>query len=42
MYTATELIAMIERAGFSDAKAYGDFEGAPFTLDTRLVLVAIR
>ena len=42
VYTATELIAMIERAGFSDAKAYGSFEGDPFTLDTRLVLVAIR
>ena len=33
---------MIERAGFSDAKAYGSFEGDPFTLDTRLVVVAIR
>ncbi|HEX6022436.1 MAG TPA: methyltransferase domain-containing protein [Solirubrobacter sp.] len=42
VYTATELIAMLERAGFSDAKAYGTFDGDPFTLDTRLVLVAIR
>ncbi len=42
VYTATELMAMIERAGFSDAKAYGSFDGDPFTLDTRLVLVAIR
>ena len=42
VYTATELLAMLERAGFSEAKAYGTFEGDPFTLDTRLVLVAIR
>ena len=27
VYTATELIAMIERAGFSDAKAYGTLRG---------------
>ena len=42
VYTATELLAMLERAGFSDAKAYGSFDGDPFTLQTRLVLVAIR
>ena len=42
VYTATELLAMLERAGFSEAKAYGTFEGEPFTLDTRLVVVAIR
>ena len=42
LYTATELIAMLKRAGFSDARAYGSFDGEPFTLDTRLVLVAIR
>ena len=42
VYTATELLAMVERAGFGDAKAYGTFEGEPFTLDTRLVVVAIR
>ncbi len=42
VYTATELLAMVERAGFSEAKAYGTFEGDPFTLETRLVLVAIR
>ena len=42
VYTATELLAMLERAGFSEAKAYGTFEGDPFTLDTRLVIAAIR
>jgi hypothetical protein len=40
VYTATELLAMIERAGFTDAKAYGSFDGDPFTTSTRLVLVA--
>jgi ubiquinone/menaquinone biosynthesis C-methylase UbiE len=42
VYTATELLAMIERAGFSDAKAYGSFDGEPFTTSTRLVIVARR
>jgi ubiquinone/menaquinone biosynthesis C-methylase UbiE len=42
VYTATELLAMLERAGFSDAKAYGTFDGDPFTLETRLVVAATR
>jgi hypothetical protein len=42
MYTATDLVRMIERAGFSDWKAYGGFESEPFSVDSRLVLVAIR
>jgi ubiquinone/menaquinone biosynthesis C-methylase UbiE len=42
VYTATELLAMIERAGFSDAKAYGSLDGEPFSLATRLVIAAIR
>ena len=42
VYTATELLGLLERAGFSDAKAYGSLEGDPFTLDTRLVISAIR
>jgi hypothetical protein len=33
---------MLERAGFAEAKCYGDFEGAPFATDTRLVIVARR
>jgi ubiquinone/menaquinone biosynthesis C-methylase UbiE len=41
VYTATELLAMIERAGYADARAYGGFEGEPFTTTTRLVVVAI-
>ena len=42
VYTATELVAMLERAGFEEAKCYGDLDGAPFGTDTRLVIVAKR
>lgn len=42
VYTATELVAMLTRAGFAEARCYGDLEGAPFATDTRLVIVAIR
>jgi ubiquinone/menaquinone biosynthesis C-methylase UbiE len=41
-YSATELMAMIARAGFSDAKAYGSFTAEPFTTSSRLVIVATR
>jgi SAM-dependent methyltransferase len=42
VYTATELLAMLERAGFAEARCQGDLEGAPFGTDTRLVVVARR
>jgi ubiquinone/menaquinone biosynthesis C-methylase UbiE len=42
VYTATELVAMLQRAGFEEAKCHGDLEGAPFATDTRLVIVARR
>jgi ubiquinone/menaquinone biosynthesis C-methylase UbiE len=42
VYTATELIGMLARAGFRYAKCHGDLEGAPFATDTRLVIVAER
>jgi SAM-dependent methyltransferase len=42
MYTATDLVRMVERAGFSDYKAYGGFEHEPFEVDSRLVIVAIK
>jgi ubiquinone/menaquinone biosynthesis C-methylase UbiE len=42
VYTATELVAMLGRAGFEEAKCHGDLEGAPFATDTRLVIVARR
>jgi SAM-dependent methyltransferase len=42
VYTATELVAMLNRAGFDDARCYGDLEGGPFDPTTRLVIVARR
>jgi len=40
VYTATELLAMLERAGFSEARCLGGLDGEPFGTDTRLVIVA--
>ena len=40
VYTATELIAMLRRAGFESTRCYGDLDGSPFGADTRLVIVA--
>jgi SAM-dependent methyltransferase len=40
VYTATELRAMLGRAGFADARCLGDLDGGPFGTDTRLVIVA--
>ena len=42
VYTATELLAMLAAAGFAAARCHGDFDGAPFTTDTRLVILAQR
>ncbi len=42
VYTATELVAMLTRAGFDDARCYGDLEGGPFDTTTRLIIVARR
>jgi ubiquinone/menaquinone biosynthesis C-methylase UbiE len=42
VYTATELLSMLSRAGFSEARCYGDLDGAPFTTSTRLAIVAWR
>jgi ubiquinone/menaquinone biosynthesis C-methylase UbiE len=41
VYSATELVAMLTRAGFEEVRCYGDLEGVPFGVDTRLVAVAI-
>jgi SAM-dependent methyltransferase len=40
VYTATELLAMLDRAGFADARCLGDLGGGRFDVDTRLVIVA--
>jgi SAM-dependent methyltransferase len=42
VYTATELTAMLARAGFEESRCYGDLAGGPFASDTRLVAVARR
>lgn len=42
LYTATELVAMLQRAGFDDVRCYGDLDGGAFGADTRLVIVARR
>jgi SAM-dependent methyltransferase len=42
VYTATELLAMVARAGFADARCHGDLEGGPFTTASRLVIVAVK
>ena len=40
VYATTELLAMARAAGFTEARAYGDFTGGPADLGLRLVLVA--
>jgi ubiquinone/menaquinone biosynthesis C-methylase UbiE len=42
VYTATELAAMLDRAGFAESRCYGSFDGVPFAAETRLVIVARR
>ena len=42
VYAATELLAMVARAGFAGARAHGDLDGSPFTVGSRLVVVARR
>jgi SAM-dependent methyltransferase len=39
-YTATELVRLVERAGFVDVKCWGGWELEPFTPTSRLVIVA--
>jgi SAM-dependent methyltransferase len=41
VYSATELLAMLQRAGFAEARAYGGFDGSAFAPSSRLVIVAV-
>src|SRR6478752_71949 len=41
VYSATELVAMLTRAGFAEVRCFGDLGGSPFGLDTRLVAVGV-
>lgn len=40
LYTATELVGLLERAGFGSIELYGTVEGAELSRETRLVAVA--
>jgi SAM-dependent methyltransferase len=42
VYTATELLAMLRRAGYAEARCLGGLAGEPFATGTRLVVVAHR
>ena len=42
VYAATELLAMLDAAGFEEARCYGDLGGGEFGTDTRLVIAATR
>jgi SAM-dependent methyltransferase len=42
VYSATELLAMLGRAGFGEARCLGGLDGGPFDSGTRLVIVAPR
>jgi ubiquinone/menaquinone biosynthesis C-methylase UbiE len=42
VYSATELLNMLQRAGYAEARCYGDLDGGPFEPSSRLVIVARR
>ena len=39
-YTATELVKLLAEVGFTNIDCFGDFEGAPLSRETRLVVRA--
>jgi SAM-dependent methyltransferase len=42
VYTATELVRLLEDVGFAQVECFGDFEGGPLSRETRLVVRARR
>ncbi|HEX7255300.1 MAG TPA: hypothetical protein VF236_05170, partial [Gaiellaceae bacterium] len=40
VYTATELVKLLAEAGFVEIECYGDYECAPLSRETRLVVRA--
>ena len=40
VYTATELVKLLARAGFTEIECFGDYEGGPLSRETRLVVRA--
>lgn len=42
LYTVTDLVNMVDQAGFVDIEAFGDWDGRPVSPQTRLILRARR
>ena len=42
VYSVTELLTMLNRAGFGESRCYGDLDGRPFEIESRLVIVTAR
>jgi hypothetical protein len=40
LYTSTELIRLVQDAGFARVECFGGFDGGPLSRETRLVLLA--
>ena len=40
VYTATELVRLVEEAGFADAECFGGWDREELSRETRLILVA--
>ena len=40
MYTATELVRMLEEVGFDEIECFGDYKGGALSRETRLVVCA--
>lgn len=43
LYSGTELVELVKKAGFKDVKIYGGFDGSPYNLDAdRLVVTGVK
>ncbi|HUG83640.1 MAG TPA: hypothetical protein VMM13_03700, partial [Euzebya sp.] len=42
LYSPTELVALLHRAGFADLEVFGDWAGAPIDVGSRLIIRASR
>ncbi len=42
MYSVTELVRELRTVGFREVEAFGGFDGAPVTPESRLVLRAVK
>jgi hypothetical protein len=39
LYTLTEISRMLSRAGFHDIASYGGFNGEPYSIETRRMII---